>query len=88
MPTYDYQAADPKCACDLCRERFEVVHGMNEPGPERCPQCGCPVRRAVSFPYVSAGRWSSKRLLDRDNLHKHGFKTGSDLLEESKGGLD
>ena len=81
MPTYDYVARDPEKACDHCREGFEVMHGMSERGPEKCPKCGKPVRKAVSAPQISAGRWSTKRLLNKDNIRKHGFKTGADLLE-------
>jgi hypothetical protein len=84
VPRYDYVAVDPKASCDTCREGFEVTHGMGEPAPEACPDCGSPVKRSwKKAPYVSGGRWSSKRLLDKDNLHKHGFKTGTDLLEET-----
>ncbi len=54
---------------------------MTEKGPDKCPKCGGKVVRAISAPYVKGDRWSSKRLLNKDNLRKHGFKTGSDLLE-------
>ena len=33
MPTYDYQ-------CEACKHQFEAFHGMDEPGPEKCPECG------------------------------------------------
>jgi putative FmdB family regulatory protein len=83
MPRYDYCAVDPDDSCEHCRDGFEVAHGMNEPAPETCPKCGSPVKRSwKSAPYVSGDRWSSKRLLNKDNLHKHGFKTGTDLLED------
>jgi putative FmdB family regulatory protein len=81
MPVYDYSAKDPSQSCDHCRDGFEVRHGMTEPGPERCPKCGAQVVRAISAPQIKGERWSEKRLLNRDNLRKHGFKTGSDLLE-------
>ena len=88
MPTYDYLACDPARSCDHCREAFEVMHGMNEPGPEACPKCGAPVKKGISLPQISAGRWSSKRLLSKDNLQKHGFETGSTALEKGKLKLD
>jgi putative FmdB family regulatory protein len=81
MPLYDYVAKDPERACDHCRAGFECMHGLNERGPTKCPKCGAPVKRAISVPNVSGGRWSSKRLLNKDHIHKHGFKTGTDLLE-------
>ncbi|MHC5053086.1 MAG: FmdB family zinc ribbon protein [Planctomycetota bacterium] len=33
MPTYEYE-------CQACEEVHEVFHGMNEPGPKKCPTCG------------------------------------------------
>ena len=30
--TYDY-------LCTTCQHRFEVQHGMNDPGPANCPAC-------------------------------------------------
>jgi putative FmdB family regulatory protein len=84
VPTYDYQAEDAAQGCGHCRDGFEVVHGMQEPGPTTCPACGRPVRRAWKPPFVSDGHWSSKRLLNKDNLKKHGFKTGTDLLESGE----
>ncbi len=34
MPTYEYQ-------CRKCGRIFEVFHGLNEPGPQRCPDKSC-----------------------------------------------
>lgn len=33
MPIYDY-------TCSNCRKVTEVIHGINEPGPKFCPECG------------------------------------------------
>ncbi len=81
MPTYDYLACDPEKACDHCREGFEVMHGMSERGPVKCPKCGEAVKKGISAVQISRGRWSEKRLLNKDYMRKHGFKTGTDLLE-------
>jgi putative FmdB family regulatory protein len=83
VPTYDYAAEDEAHSCDNCRAGFEVMHSMSAPGPEKCPKCGAPVKRAISAPYVSGGQWSTKRLLNKDNLKKHGFMTGSQFLEST-----
>ena len=88
MPTYVYVAADDARSCDFCRAGFERMHGMSEPGPAACPECKGPVKRTVSAPNISAGRWSSKRLLNKDNLQKHGFETGTMALEKGKIKLD
>ena len=33
MPIYDY-------ACRVCGHVVEVIHGINDPGPNVCPNCG------------------------------------------------
>jgi putative FmdB family regulatory protein len=45
VPTYDY-------VCSACGHRFEVVHGLNENGPGRCPLCGGSVSRAFAPPTI------------------------------------
>jgi putative FmdB family regulatory protein len=42
VPTYDYQ-------CRQCGHTIEVIHSMQESGPERCERCGGELRR-VLFP--------------------------------------
>jgi putative FmdB family regulatory protein len=42
VPTYDYQ-------CRQCGHTVEVIHSMQESGPERCERCGGELRR-VFFP--------------------------------------
>jgi putative FmdB family regulatory protein len=84
MPAYDYAASDPARSCDFCLDGFEATHGMMEPGPSACPECGAPVKRLISVPQVKGGRWSSARLLNPDNVSRHGFRTGTQLLEEGK----
>lgn len=48
MPIYVYRAADPRKACDACRENFDVMQGMNEPRLERCPECRGAVEKQVA----------------------------------------
>jgi putative FmdB family regulatory protein len=33
MPFYDYQ-------CESCKHQWETSHGINEKGPDKCPECG------------------------------------------------
>jgi putative FmdB family regulatory protein len=42
VPTYDYQ-------CRQCGHTVEVIHSMQESGPERCERCDGELRR-VFFP--------------------------------------
>ena len=47
MPIYDY-------ACTNCGHVTEVIHGINDPGPTVCPNCGRTgtMRKALSAPAV------------------------------------
>jgi putative FmdB family regulatory protein len=49
VPIYEYQAIDQSCACDHCRNPFEVLHGMHEAPLDRCPRCGAQVQRVISW---------------------------------------
>lgn len=56
MPTYDY-------VCSTCGHRFEVIHGVNGPAPERCPRCGArTLRKAFSPPtfHFKGSGWAKK----------------------------
>jgi len=33
MPLYEY-------GCSECEHKFETVHGVNDPQPRKCPECG------------------------------------------------
>jgi putative FmdB family regulatory protein len=33
MPTYDFE-------CEKCKHNWEVIHGIREPHPDTCPECG------------------------------------------------
>src|SRR3954466_9304264 len=33
MPIYEY-------ACTACDHRTDILHGLNDPGPQFCPSCG------------------------------------------------
>lgn len=45
---------------------------------------GSPAVRAISAPQIKGDRWSSKRLLGKDDVRKKGFWTGSELLESGE----
>lgn len=72
MPTYEYQSRQPKNACDLCRQRFEVRQSMQDAPLTACPRCGGPVERLISACGIST-RPSEKSLLSDKNLKAKGF---------------
>lgn len=72
MPTYEYQAVNPKGKCATCSERFEVQQAMRDEPLSACPACGKPIRRLVSTFGVSTAV-SSKTMLSDSNLKSKGF---------------
>ena len=57
MPRYDYR-------CSVCGHEVELLHGINDPGPRVCPNCGAEgsMRKAFATPaihYKGSG-WAKK----------------------------
>lgn len=66
MPIYEYVAAG-EAHCGRCRKRFEVRQRMDEGPLEACPECGAPVRRLISRPFVIREEpFDEDGLLDRE----------------------
>ena len=65
MPIYEYRAVSQ--GCEYCQDRFEVRQGMNEAPLRNCPQCGSPVRRILSRPFIC----SKEPLSEEERLAKH-----------------
>ena len=57
MPIYDY-------VCSNCKQRTEVIHGINDAGPRFCPACGAEgtLTKAFSTPAVhfKGSGWAKK----------------------------
>jgi len=55
MPTYDY-------VCATCGHRVEVMHSVHAAGPSACPNCGGPMKKALSVPAVhfKGSGWARK----------------------------
>ncbi|MES2209074.1 MAG: zinc ribbon domain-containing protein [Chloroflexota bacterium] len=57
MPIYDY-------SCTACRHLVEVIHGINDPGPRFCPNCGAEatMRKGFTTPAVhfKGSGWAKK----------------------------
>jgi putative FmdB family regulatory protein len=47
VPIYEYR-------CTNCGHRTDILHGINEPGPNFCPACGAEatMRKTISAPSV------------------------------------
>jgi putative FmdB family regulatory protein len=72
MPTYEYQAKEPKQGCYYCKEKFEVDQPMSEDALTECPKCGQPIQRLISMCSVSRTQ-STKSMLSDKNLKEKGF---------------
>ena len=82
MPVYVYQAVEQEKSCEKCRDGFELTQSMKDSPLEKCPECRAPVMRVIQPAGINT-RWGKSKT-GRDNLAKHGFKTGGQLLEEGK----
>jgi putative FmdB family regulatory protein len=80
MPTYDY-------VCKHCGHRFEVLHGVNAPGPSHCPVCHKgPVHKAFAPPtfhfkgtgWAKKDRGAASRKAARDGAAASGADGGAD----------
>jgi putative FmdB family regulatory protein len=49
MPIYEYQCTEQDNGCALCRGAFEAIQGIHDPPLSRCPDCGRPVHRIISW---------------------------------------
>ena len=55
MPFYDY-------VCEKCGHQMEVMHSVHGHGPSVCPECGGPMKKAISAPAVhfKGSGWARK----------------------------
>jgi putative FmdB family regulatory protein len=72
MPTYEYQAANPKRGCPHCRQRFEARQSMRDAPLTTCPKCGTAIVRLISRCRI-ATQMSEKSMLSDKNLKAKGF---------------
>ena len=81
MPTYVYESAEGEKGCPDCHVGLEVRHGMNEPGPARCPRCDSKLQRRIAAPGLAL-RYNERSKLSDANLRRTGFKK---LINEGDG---
>ena len=62
MPIYEYQAITPHRSCPKCRDRFEVLQGINEKPLSRCPECGKKVKKIISWCHSAVMETSDEHL--------------------------
>ena len=72
MPIYEY-------ACSACGHRTDIVHGINDDGPQFCPSCGADgtMRKAFAAPAIlfKGSGWAKK---DRSSTSTPASKSSAD----------
>ena len=80
MPRYDYR-------CSVCGHEVELLHGIHDPGPQVCPNCGAEgsMRKAFATPAVhyKGSGWAKK---DRSTSSSSRSTASSGSKEGSKDG--
>jgi putative FmdB family regulatory protein len=56
MPIYEYQAKSKKTSCAKCIDCFDTIQLIAAPHLTNCPDCGGPVVRIISAPFVGASK--------------------------------
>jgi putative FmdB family regulatory protein len=76
VPLYDY-------ACEQCGHTIEVMHGVNDAGPERCDRCGGRMRKLLSSPAIvfKGSGWAKK---DARAARPTGAKSATDTQSDSQ----
>lgn len=90
MPIYDY-------LCTACDHRADILHGLNDPGPNFCPSCGAEgtMRKQFAAPAVHfkgsgwakkdrGGSSAGKSASAKEAAGESGGSTGSDSGNETK----
>jgi putative FmdB family regulatory protein len=71
VPIYDY-------VCASCRQKTEVIHGIDAPGPRFCPACGAEgtMRKTFATPTVhfKGSGWAKK---DRSSSSRARARAGA-----------
>ena len=80
MPIYDY-------ACASCRQKTEVIHGIDAPGPRFCPACGAEgtMRKTFAAPTVhfKGSGWAKKDRSSSISARTRAVAAGGDSAESS-----
>jgi len=73
MPLYEY-------GCDKCEREFEILHGINENSPRKCPECGAKMKKLISLGsfHLKGGGWYKDGYGSSGNAGTAGTSSSSD----------
>lgn len=81
MPTYEYE-------CKSCKRAVEVQHGINDPAPATCENCGGELRRIFYPPglvFKGTGFYSTEGRFGRTSDKRSTFKEDEGRSDTSDG---
>ena len=93
MPVYEYEHTGDSCALGKV---FEHVQSIKSDALSACPECGGPVRRLISMPYISTPKSDSDlknmgftKLVKRDQgVYENVTRSGSEARYMEAGKSD
>jgi putative FmdB family regulatory protein len=73
MPIYEY-------VCSACGHRTDILHGVHDPGPHFCPECGTEgsMRKAIAAPAIhfKGSGWAKRDRRSATSSTKAGSSEG------------
>ena len=92
MPIYEYEAVTPGKGCEKCRTRFEIFQQTSEPVLAKCPACGGPVKKVISWcrtaiietPEESARVESKIKHYEKEGMWSHAAELADTHAEKTK----
>ena len=56
MPIYEFIATDESKSCEFCLQGFEQLMRVSDAPLTSCPQCGSPVKKNISAPFIGSSK--------------------------------
>jgi putative FmdB family regulatory protein len=85
MPIYEY-------VCAVCGHRADILHGVHDPGPNFCPECGSEgsMRKAFAPPTIhfKGTGWAKKERRSSAAAASGGSSQGEGSAAKSSGSSD
>lgn len=86
MPLYEYQAREGEPGCVHCRISFTIMQRMADDALAKCPECGGPIVRLVSYAGIATPKTNSElknlgftKLVKRDTgVYENVTRTGNE----------
>jgi len=92
MPIYEYESKNPGKGCEKCRTRFEIFQQTSEAPLVKCPVCGRPVKKVISWcraaivetPEETARVESKIKQYEKEGMWSHAAELADTHAEKTK----